>query len=213
MSGGLNKAFMRNPEAFMRAHPINITDFSELAGTVDSGLGGGNRQVQVMTGVHDFDLEIGSGRIGGINLRRFGDRAKGAGDLKSNRIRAYWFPWKRDGESHIQLGTLADYFFTSALGGCRIQIGAGANPLVMHIAGALTQQQRNQLGQPASGPGSRRFSFTTDYPISELAFPVGKAYGRFMRHWTFFAQGIGFDEEGKLIVTALHAHGNGVVVL
>ncbi len=206
----------------MRANPINIVENSELAGAVDEALPGGNRQVKVMPGVHEFDLEVcqfergNRFKQGGINLRRFGDRAKGAGDLKSNRIRAYWLPWRAAGESHIQLGNEADYFFTSALGGCRIQIGAGPNPLVMHISGQLTPQQRDQLAQPLiSGPGSRRFSFTTDYPTSELAFLVGKASGRwFGRHWTFFAQGIGIDEQTRrLIVTTLHQHDNGVVVL
>src|SRR6266481_3390474 len=138
------------PEAFMRANPINIVENSELAGAVDEALPGGNRQVKVMPGVHEFDLEVcqfergNRFKQGGINLRRFGDRAKGAGDLKSNRIRAYWLPWRAAGESHIQLGNEADYFFTSALGGCRIQIGAGPNPLVMHISGQLTPQQRDQ---------------------------------------------------------------------
>ena len=59
MSDGLNKAFMRNPEAFMRANPINIAENSELAGSVDPGVAGGNPQVKVMPGVHEFDLEVG----------------------------------------------------------------------------------------------------------------------------------------------------------
>jgi hypothetical protein len=118
------------------------------------------------------------------------------------------------GESHIKLENEADYFFTSALGGCRIQIGAGPNPLVMHISGVMGPSDREKEAQKMM-PGyanSRRFSVTTEYPTSELAFLVGKAYGKgARRRWRFFAQGIGNDKTGRLKVTTLHEHDNGVV--
>jgi hypothetical protein len=215
MSGGCNKIFMENPRQFMATNPIDIKGGSELDGAsngMDVGL-------TAFKGIHDFDLE--QSPKGEFHLRLYSARTKGW-SLFGNRIRAYWLPWKSKGAASIQLGDEADYFFTSALGGCRIQIGAGRRPLVTHIAGDLNKVEREAAAADAQWPSyedSRRFSSTTEYNLSQLAFLVGKAFEKGdRRYWRFFAQGIAIvaDETGavpktKMVVSKLTEHTNGVV--
>ncbi len=53
----------------------------------------------------------------------------------SHAIPAWWLPWRSAGVVNLKLGKGADFFFTSSLGGCRIQYSGGAEPVVSHIAG------------------------------------------------------------------------------
>jgi hypothetical protein len=229
MSGGLNRSFMLDPMAFMRTNPMDIKDLSELAGGIDlSGKPSIGSSLQIGPGVNDFDLE--RAEDGTIYVRLFESRTKKSVSSRSRRIKAYWLPWRASFEkpskskplqgcSSIQLGDEADYFFTSALAGCRIQIGGGANPLVLHLSGDMSSKDRDVSARlnmsPEDYARSRRFSRTREYAGTETAFLVGKAYTEGSRQWRFFAQGVGFadQEHRRRTVVALVKHGNGVVVL
>ena len=212
---GLNKAFMKSVETFMLKFPIDISSGHSLS----LGLGDNSGQVGTQKkfsalepGVYEFDLRRAAD--GRVLLHHFPDRGKVAG-IFTHKIRAYWLPWKANATTALQLGNAAPYFFTSALGGCRIEIGPGSNPLVLHISGGTQQKWRDKQAEQQLGAaaGARRLSYTRDYNASELAFLAGY-WHKELKSWRFVAQGIGRNPEAKSFhVARLTQHAEGTIVL
>jgi hypothetical protein len=197
---GLNKTFMRDPASFMRRHPIQPR-------TPETGKLGRWRATKLAgmqppeTGVHEFDLSYDPLRSGLVFITLFEERFGKLSGRRSHPISAYWLPWESEHTAQITLGDKANYFFTSALGGCRMQI---AGSTVLHIAGNRLDGRKDKTGSlwrdaqakevlGSSYAGSRRFSSTQEYRGVENAFFIGYKSGG---SWKFLAQGLQFDEKG-----------------
>jgi hypothetical protein len=210
MTGAMNKAFMAHPDTFMRTNPLEIPDDS--TGTGLQGHDDFARYPNLKpAGVYDFDIVQNlQHRVCYLGL--FDARTKAAGK-RSHRIPAYWLPWKQSGAASMRLGEEADFFFTSALTGCRMQVSGDANPHVMHIAGDLGHEKRQELAETIPDhAASRRFS-GTQYAGTGRAFFVGKAHEiRKTRRWRFYAQAISYDDGDDVYsVATLQQHHNGVL--
>jgi len=61
-------------------------------------------------------------------------------------IKAYWLPWKDKGSSTMDLGSAADFFFTTQMTGCRFSVLTDdpKKPKVAHVAGTLSKTKRNE---------------------------------------------------------------------
>ena len=200
---GLNLRFKRSTEKFLRTTPI-FESPRHVVGPPAQG-------------VVEFDLEPQHGTAARIG--EFATRGKAA-TADSNRIRAYWLPWQSQGTSQIQLGGLAEYFFTSQVAGCQIRIvpspyrfGQTNHPLVLHIAGDRldpnngdpvgtiwrNQQAQNALTVPqfgrsralsSTGAGNRGY---TGEGVNVIGFIRLSA-------WIFFGQQVDFDNDTVLRV-------------
>jgi hypothetical protein len=148
--------------------------------------------------VHEFDLSYGgSERL--VTIELFTERGKRFGS-RSRPISAYWLPWQSEATAQITLGDRANFFFTSALGGCRMEV---AGNTVLHIAGNKINYKSDRDGsrwreaqaQEALGGAyerSRRFSSTKEYRGVDNAFFVGYKRGGV---WSFVGQGIGLPTD------------------
>ncbi len=93
-------------------------------------------------GVYRFFLEpsAGSSNLLMLSPTESGDEALPstslAEDAKRESFNAYWLPWRPDDATVIELSDAADYFFTSGLAGCRLQVNRRDpfRPVVAHIA-------------------------------------------------------------------------------
>jgi hypothetical protein len=72
----------------------------------------------ILPGVHDLDFVPSKDDKNIANLHKAGPNT----DAGEPLIRAYWLPWKSSNVREIEFGSAANYFFTSYLGGCRLQI-------------------------------------------------------------------------------------------
>jgi hypothetical protein len=92
---------------------------------------------QQAPGIYDFSIDETSVGLGGVPSCDL----KIAGGAGANTIKAYWCPYKeKETKESPVLGTDKDnpkYFFTYDLSGCRLLIGPGLNPKVIHIPGKL----------------------------------------------------------------------------
>lgn len=118
MSGGINSAFRSNPRTFMSTHLFNSDPHNAM---------------RAGTGVRLINLAI-SGSLMGKPVTEVQPGAAERNN-RSHAFNAYYLAWKRGLATTIQLGTGADYFFTAALTGCRLIIGAGTQPLMTHVDG------------------------------------------------------------------------------
>jgi hypothetical protein len=121
---GLNKQFMDDPLAFMTKFPMRTNGALDKPTPVSPGKG-------LAQGKANFDLDYDKEDNSIVVISLF-DRPEG---VKSHPIPAWWLPWKSAGTVTMKLGKDANFFFTSSLGGCRIQYSGGAEPVVSHIAG------------------------------------------------------------------------------
>lgn len=206
---GLNKAFRHDPLAFMKKYPIST------AGKLNGKAADGNVVALPKIAVYDFDLSYMGDDKTNVVLMLFDERGKAAGserERKKKVIKAYWLPWASASTTKIELKDEADYFFTSALDGCRIQF-AGAT--VLHIAadGKIDRTVNNRTGKEYLNsttlqdqddpnlnvewknwqakehlkemePRSRKFSSTTDY--GDFGFFAG--YRNKQGVWTYIKQ-------------------------
>ena len=182
---GLNKAYKKDPRGFLRKHAL------DARGSINS-------PAPPVTGIYDFDLSYDPRKNGCVFLQKFDERGKAATD-KTNRISAYWLPWASNQTTEIDLGNQADFFFTSALGGCQIRV---AGNKVLHIAGDSQggstekgskwreKQARAKLGNDFAQ--SRRLSSRFEYAETGLAIFVGFRKNNI---WQFVAQAVSVDEE------------------
>lgn len=190
----LNKRFMKDPKGFMEKYCIDVE------------LGGGSRLVSdnpPPRGVYSFDLYMVT-KMNFVGLRLANERTKLVGK-DTNLIRAYWLPWASQRTTQLQLGSEANFFFTSPLGGCRVQVVGTTTvtgsrvPVVGHIAGdhknsntdnTWRRNQGAQLVRQHRGIGTRKFSSTQEY-----GRPREEALGFFAGYrnektgmWTFLGQ-------------------------
>lgn len=135
----LNKQFMDDPVGFMSVHPIDIPPESKLTKEAPK------------TGVHEFDLRYGS--LGEVLLDLMADRGKAVGK-RTNAIEAYWLPWEPGGAATMKVGRDANFFFTSALAGCRIQVFPGETPT--HCGAHRRRHGGIQMARGASQEGAGR---------------------------------------------------------
>jgi hypothetical protein len=201
---GLNLQFKSNPVMFMRQY---VMDYDTT-----SSLGSDNPPE---AGIVELDIKhnrVNNNNGGGVLVRLCGERLTRPG-VFTRKIVAHWLPWASKETTSYTLNNDARFFFTSALGGCRIQISNEDVPTVLHIAGDSlggstqlgTQWRENQaqqhLGQKY--PQSRRFSSLQDYDLSVCAFIVGYLPKHETR-WRFIAQGYGYDPTtGQFVVSQL----------
>ena len=128
---GLNKQFVKDPEGFLRRYVI------DEKGNLAIGA--------VLAGVYDFDFVPNKDNKKIAELHKV-DPDKDAGETL---IKAYWLPWGSKKTREIELGDDANYFFTSFLGGCRLQIvPAGSKVKILHIAG----DKGGEKGKEGEGP-------------------------------------------------------------
>jgi hypothetical protein len=89
-------------------------------------------------GIFDFDIQRRTlaDRGSVLEVLGFGNRAKEE-SRHTNRIRAYWLPWRSRHTVDVDLGADANYFFTSELNGCQFRVApTGPHGLrAIHVAG------------------------------------------------------------------------------
>lgn len=189
----LNAQFKKDPISFMSVHPIDIPAESKLTKEAPK------------TGIYEFDLR--NGTLGEVLLDLMADRGKAVGK-NTHVIEAYWLPWQSGGSTTMKLEREADFFFTSALAGCRIQVFPGETPIVAHVAGDQEGSKwREKQAEKVMGDNysrSRAFSSTKHYGKDGFAFFVG-FWSAEMKRWKFVGQVMEVDEKtnqrsvGKLI--------------
>jgi hypothetical protein len=207
----LNKKFMKKPETFLGEYLLAESQTLKNA--------------KLSPGVYDFDLQPG----GGLIVYLVAPAAKSDEDL----ITAYWLPWTTGETEEITFGKVDNdgnpigYFFTSDLGGCRVEIIpppsshglAGSKFKILHIAGdsggnkgAGPEGSEWRKGQAEENltkeerQRSRAFSSTAEFPLGYKeegqtesdAVVVGF---RKNYRWRFWAQQL--TEAGKLVAWPL----------
>jgi hypothetical protein len=183
MSGGLNRLFRANPQQFMTTHPFN----ADANGYFLGGL----------PGVRAVNLAY-NGTMGPHNLTEV-QPVIGRPSLHSRRFNAYYLPWAEGEAPHVRLGNNADYFFTPALTGCRLVIGAGVMPRVTHIdGGAYDNNQMDAICNNRSNGGG----FANQRYWDNGAFYATVVVGvRGVGGWMFYAQNYNVDS-----ITPLNVH-------
>jgi hypothetical protein len=193
---GLNRQFKNSTEDFLRHTPI-FESMRHMAHPPAQG-------------VVEFDLEP---YHGGARIGEFATRGTAA-TYRTRRIAAYWLPWQTQGTASIQLGGLAEYFFTSQLAGCQIRIvpaparfGRTNHPQVMHIAGDSPRGPADPHGTnwraaqataaltPAQMGRSRALSSTGLGNLGYHGEGVNVVGFKRLGAWVFFGQQIDFDNE------------------
>jgi hypothetical protein len=101
---GLNTLFLEKKDGFLHRYVI------DEAGKLSQGV--------ILPGVYDLDFVPSKDDPNIANLHKANPKI----DAGEPLIRAYWLPWKSGDAREIELGSAAKYFFTSYLGGCRLQI-------------------------------------------------------------------------------------------
>jgi hypothetical protein len=74
-------------------------------------------------------------------------------DSKGDSIKAYWLPWKTQEATSMDLGSDANFFFTSELTNCRFSVldPDPKKPKVAHVAGDLPSPPRRTKAEEDSG--------------------------------------------------------------
>ncbi len=188
----LNKQFMSDPLGFMKKYVI------ETDGKIDKGNGAG-------AGKANFDMEYHSKNPLIVVLSFYTKPIDG----KASPISAWWLPWKTGATVNMTLKAGADYFFTSSLGGCRIQFSGGSEPVVSHIAGDTGGDAGGGAGgakwrddQSAANAGAHhgmvRTVSSTDLTSPSMYSNEGLAnFAAYKKNgsWKFITQAIDFDDK------------------
>lgn len=158
MSDGANKAFLANPESWLRQNLLMCDINSVVAGRAlahNPKLGEMRNRFEAGV-VIDCNIEksLDHGRTPGGQTRlawRLRAPESGAG-LFSHRFKAYYLPYRPNDVRTMRLDPQefppgADFFFTDTINGCSIAAGPGAAPKVGHfnrtvggVAGAMIDQ-------------------------------------------------------------------------
>jgi hypothetical protein len=130
-------------------------------------------------------------------------------DKKSPRIKAAWLPWKDGKTTAIDLGETqydkVEYFFTSELSGCRLEIGTADRPKVLHIAANIgnlyTNVDQKEMTPEMTAKVTARMNEEAENAFGtsrHRKYSRGSAYGKnnvtvvgFRRggRWDFWGQG------------------------
>lgn len=191
MSAGMNKAFAKDPEKFLREYPMDVPPYdphgkiATLSKLPDTG--------GPAAGVHAFDLWPDP-KTGLVVVMLDAERVEGEKKPEPAFL-AYWLPWNPDGEAGVTFEELnaagATYLFTHSLAGCRILVTPTG---FHHISGQLSQVGREEATQEITGGGrARSFSSTTGTAYGDGAFIVGhRAKQGFLKKrtgdWEFIGQ-------------------------
>lgn len=199
MSGTLNTTFMKDPEGFLREFALAVS--IEL-----------KKKTALLPDAYEFDLQP-------ADLPKFALLALAGpeSDPGEKFVRAYWLPWKPKETTEIVFNKGSrnpiQYFFTSDLEGCRLQIvpaEGGTHLKVLHIAGNKgegaegTEWREQEAGKNLTKyerVRSRAFSSTVQYPRGyaepgeEGSNATVVGFRRNYR-WEFWAQQT--DDSGKV---------------
>ena len=204
---GLNAQIRATPRDSWRSTPL-ISTLTSLYGAIG---GGGNEPVPA--GDYDFDLR--SGGHGRVLLELLDHRGK-VRTKSTNPIHAYWLPWASEDTTVLELDYQHRFFFTSPLGGCRIQISTDDPPKVWHIAGNNGQKWRNDqtnklLREDQRG---RRFSQSQDYGGMDNG-AYGFVAGYVKNHtWQFVGQSYDVNpQDGEYRIIPIKGQNQGVIML
>jgi hypothetical protein len=180
MSNGLNDLFKKNPSLFLSTHFLNTQPHNDLASV------NGIRKINLA-----FSGTFNSNAVTEVQLARQNR------SLFSHAFNAYYLPWSQGQVTSLQLGTGADYFFTAAITGCRLIIGAGTQPLIEHVDGShfSNNQMDAMCNQRSTGHSGRKRYW--DYGNFQATIVVGK---RQTGGWRFYAQSFNFNSKLPLQV-------------
>jgi hypothetical protein len=183
MSGGLNRQFRASPTQFMQTHAFNTQPDNSL--------------VTVQPGVIELNL-MAEGTFNKLSVTTVKKAPKDK-NVASHAFKAYYLPWIGKETPSLQLGTEADYFFTAAITGCRLIIGAGTLPRITHVDGGFYNDAKMNAMCATRSNGSN-FG-------SERCWDNGEFYGtvvvgvRDTGGWTFHAQSFNYDSSFPLTTT------------
>lgn len=138
---------------------------------------------KLRAGVHTFDL-LRTG--GGIAVRR-GSLVPRSRWTISHRFKAYWCPYASRAAHRVTLGTAADFMFTPAITGCRLEI---AGNLVIHHAGDLPGFPPLQTRNLPRGGGSGRRYWDEGNLYSAVVIGVRRRGG-----WRFYHQNTNYQKD------------------
>jgi hypothetical protein len=179
MSGGLNKRFRANPSVFMAANIFDANQHSLLAS---------------VNGTCKLNLNFGT-LLNNAVVKV--EKAPNVRSKHSHAFDAYYLPFEAGKAPSIQLGTAANYFFTAALTGCRLIIGAGTSPQITHADGGYynnTQLDNMCNVRSTNSFGTLRYWDNGNYWASVV---IGVRGGG---GWTFHAQSYDMDSTFPLTV-------------
>jgi hypothetical protein len=127
--------FASAPEEFLKNKVIMVPE--EL-----------DKAVTEKPGIYRFKIEPVSRNLYSLEL-----------DVKKSddNINAYYLPWKTKEATTMDLGSEADFFFTSEMTNCRFTVlmGTTGTPKVAHIAGTLEKSERNTKEKEVFGDRKR----------------------------------------------------------
>jgi|GEM_PF-3619560 len=189
MSIQLNQQFIENPKQFFRNHFINQPD------ALCFGTATGIQQF-------DFNLDPANRAVKRHRFRRLREypvvsisqhvpAAGQAPGVPFASVPVHWLSNTVNAVTNIQLTNGADFFFTVTLNGCRIEVGFGVNPTILHIDGSHSNAHQIQLGnQYFNGAPHRGLSYVLDhgYANADNAIFYGIRNRRTNR-WKFYTQG------------------------
>jgi len=141
----LNEEFTKDPAAFTAVYIVVVGDVTQLDP---------NKRVDLR------DFVFAPDAVAKFVKLRYAN--KGETDV----IKAYWLPWRKDEMVSMDLGSDANFFFTSQMTGCRFSIltNDAKKPKVAHLAGTMSKTNRNKAESEeqekigAKGVKARRLS-------------------------------------------------------
>ena len=195
MSGGANKSFLADPEAFLQNNVIMVSE-GLLA------VGAGAHVVNLLLQTAD---EVVTQH--GVGLPVYKPALATAGSPwrstsgSSHQFSAFYLPWQPDRHFVIDLNNQANYLFTPGLTGCTfaaISAAGGANPQVGHFnylrpgtdqvsRGRTRQHVTNVFGAPRPDAYLKKSMYPTPADAAQrYVFIVGFRTGG--QNWRFLAQ-------------------------
>lgn len=143
MSKELNSQFINNAKAFFKNNFVFLPDDFCL----HTGLGLAQVDFNYYPDKKAVTKRIirGLKEIPAVDLSRFSpEEEEVPGDF--DFVPVYFLPSLEHKVTTIQLGSDADFFFTTTLNGCRIEIGEGNTPEILHIAGGFSNERQVEIG-------------------------------------------------------------------
>jgi hypothetical protein len=160
MSDALNKLFKDKGVSFLADNAVSI-----------EGIDGKD---PIRGSLWNFDLN--TERLG--NRQTVVIRPRAAKNLSSSTdVVAYWLAWEEYKATEITLGGEANFFFTSELTGCRVIVsGSTVSPKIVHVAGNVSQPDRDKLAAPhLLDATSRQLSSTKSHTLGVPAYQPSAA--------------------------------------
>ncbi|MEH6405032.1 MAG: hypothetical protein V7750_16765 [Sneathiella sp.] len=206
MSIQLNQFFLDNPKKFFKNHFVTLPDYF----CFNTGLG--IRRIDLNVSQNERAVKErrfrGPVEIPVIAVSRYEPEIVPIEPEEFSTISIYWLPSKEHAVTNIQLGDEADFFLTTTLNGCRIEIENSDIPEILHIAGGYSNERQLEVADEYFGERPHRgisYAPNQGYANADNAIFYG-IRDRRTNQWQFYIQG--YDhilfESQRIIRAGIH---------